>query len=61
MFQWVILGQFCTRCKENQATFQGLLVIKQKTAKTDVGSGSKKLDLGMMNQAMMEIKGKTKD
>ncbi len=28
------------RCKENQLTFQVLLAIKQKTARTDVGGGT---------------------
>jgi hypothetical protein len=34
-------GQYLdTRCKENQPTFQELIVIEQQTARTDVGGGT---------------------
>ncbi len=40
LFHWAVPGQYRTRCNENQPTFQVLLAIKQKMARTDVGGGT---------------------
>ncbi len=50
---WDNTVQDVKRDLESQPTFQALLAIERKTARTDVGGG-------MTNQAMMEINKRTR-